>query len=88
MLLNLFDCIKLLCLSAECLRKAANNQIPFLTYAQLYLLIPRYEVCSAKQWCIQRQDRGQTPPRASKSMGALFPGEKNDKKKKKKKKNN
>ncbi|XP_033647940.1 protein unc-79 homolog [Asterias rubens] len=41
-LLNLFYCIKILCLNAECLRQAAKDHDAFLKYAQNHLLIPNF----------------------------------------------
>ncbi|XP_022099411.1 protein unc-79 homolog isoform X2 [Acanthaster planci] len=41
-LLNLFNCIKILVLNAECLRQAAKDHDAFLKYAQNNLLIPSF----------------------------------------------
>ncbi|XP_041469783.1 protein unc-79 homolog [Lytechinus variegatus] len=41
-LLNLLNCVKVLCLNAECLRQAAKDQVGFLVYAQENLLIPSF----------------------------------------------
>ncbi|XP_072170179.1 protein unc-79 homolog [Diadema setosum] len=41
-LLNMLNCVKVLCLNAECLRQAAKDHVGFLVFAQENLLIPSF----------------------------------------------